>query len=155
MQMPNYPALSRTERLDFAIYKPATGNPPQRCSSIFNASDAGFSGTVNGVNYAVIQRIGAGTNSSLTYGVPSMRYPYYVIETYTGNGGFATVSGNVGSCTAPLTATGSGSFLGKSYDCSISGSSYRCEVGIGWTGVIGGTAISSVPVEGLAVDICQ
>lgn len=155
MQMPGYPSLTRTQRLDYAIYKPASGNTPQRCGSIFNTIDAGWSGSVNGVNYNIILRNGAGTNNSGTDGVPSIRHPDYVIESYSGNGGFATVSGSVGSCTAPLTATGTGTFTGKNYICTISGSNYTCVVGIGWTGIIGTTAITAVPATGSTTNICQ
>lgn len=155
MVMPNYPNLTRTQRLDFVIYKPATGSNPQRCSSIFLNSGSGLSGAVNTVSYSVIQRTGAGTSDSPTYGVPSMRYPHYVLEAYTGNGGFATVAGTLtGTCTP--TAVGTGAFSGKDYVCNINSGSYSCQVGIGWSGDVesgaNSVAVSAVPQGGTSIN---
>lgn len=156
MAIPGYTNLTRTQRLDYAIYKPASGSTPQRCASIFSTpGSGGLTGFVNGANYSIFLRNGAGTNSSINYGVPSIRFPDYVIDAY----GFATVTGSVGQCSAPLNATGTGSFSGKNYICTISTSTYSCRVDVGWTGTIGSisgstTVSTPVPLTGTTLNIC-
>lgn len=145
MVSPGNSPLSRTERLDFAVYVPGNGKNANTCASIFSGVGSGISGNVNNVPFAVTLRNGAGTNSDQTYGVPSIRWTNYVLDACEQNRdcGSVTISGNQASCSAPLVATGQGASSDKNFLCSITGSTYSCTVTVGWSGRIGQTVVNA------------
>lgn len=141
MLMPGYISLTRTQRLDFVIFKPVTSGSSriETCSTRFSTTGSGTSGT-SPANYTVFLRSGAGGD-----GVPSIVNQVYVIDRYLQgtSGGFITVSGTAGgSCGSSVTATGASGW--GSFTCPVSGGNYSCDVSYGWSGTIGSASLTGV-----------
>lgn len=152
MLMPGYDSLTRTQRLDFAIFKPVTTGSSgiETCSARFNSTWPSTSGTIATsptTSYTVLLRSGAGND-----GVPSIVNPVYVIDRYVqgSTGGFVTISGAASGCSGSVKATGASGW--GSFVCPVSGGNYTCDVSYGWSGTIDGQTLANV-VANQSLDI--
>ncbi len=146
MLSPDSSTRTRLSRLDFVIFKPkSSGNPKiETCAARIPDTSTTISGTIStGAAYSIQLRNGAGTTTTGTDGVPSIRYPHYIVDRYlSGGGGFVKLSGAVSGACTTLQATGSSGW--GNFICPVSGGQYSCEVSYGWSGTVGGQSFSNV-----------